>query len=245
MIVTITAGGRVDGAFAESIGTDVKALAVTGGRTLLETAVSAAAALAPRRIVVVGGAAVRARCPATVDAVIEESQRGRDNIRRALETGTDEALLLLTSDTPFVDGAALADFVTRAHGCDAALPIASAADYERAYPGAPPHAVRLGRERVVNGSAVFFAPGVGPRVLETAERFFEARKSLFRMALLLGPALLVRFAVGRLRVDHVEARGQSLLGIRARAVRDASPKLCFDVDSLDDYRYAAGRFAAP
>jgi molybdopterin-guanine dinucleotide biosynthesis protein A len=243
VIVTITAGGRVSGAFAEAIGTDVKALAVTGGRTLLDAALAAANDLEPSRIFVVGGAQVRARCPAGV-VVLEESIEGRDNIRRAIATGGDEALLLLTSDTPFVDGSALADFVARAADFDVALPLASAHDYEHAYPGAPPHAVRLGRDRVVNGSAVLFGPGIGPRVLESAGRLFDARKSLVRMAALLGPALLGRFATGRLRVEHVEARAQAALGIRARAVRGCAPSLCFDIDSLEDYRYAQARFNA-
>jgi CTP:molybdopterin cytidylyltransferase MocA len=226
------------------MGTDVKALARVGGRTLLETAVEAARTLAPSRIIVVGGDAVRAACPAAVDEVIDESPRGRDNIRRAIETGAAEALLLLTSDTPFVDGAALEDFVGRAAGADVALPLADAGAYASAFPGAPPHAVTLGGERVVNGSAVFFKAGVGPRVLATAERLFDARKSLLRMAVLLGPALLARFALRTLRIAHVERRAQTLFGMRARAVRDAAPGLCFDVDTLEDYRYALGRFDA-
>jgi CTP:molybdopterin cytidylyltransferase MocA len=244
VIVTITAGGRVAGALAEAMGTDVKALAATGGRTLLEAVVGAARALSPSRIVVVGGDAVRAACPPGVDEVIAESARGRDNIGRALETGARESLLLLASDTPFIDGPALADFVARSRGADVALPLARAADYERAYPGAPPHAIRLGGERIVNGSAVFFGAGIAPRVLEPAEQLFDARKSLFRMAALLGPALLARFALGGLRVEHVERRAKSLLGIAAVAVRDASPALCFDVDTLDDYRYARDLAAA-
>jgi len=244
VIVTITAGGRVDGALAEAIGTDVKALAATGGRTLLEAAVTAARALSPSRIVVVGGDAVRAACAAGVDEVIPESVRGRENIRRALETGAREALLLLTSDAPFVDGPALQDFVSRSRGADVALPLAEATAYEAAYPGAPAHAVRLGRDRIVNGSAVFFAAGIGPRVLEPAQRLFDARKSLFGMATVLGPALLVRFALGGLRIEHVEARARTLLGITARAVRDAAPALCFDFDTLADYRYAHARAVA-
>ncbi len=229
----------MEGAFASAIGTGVKALATTGGRTFLERAVEAARALSPSRIVVVGGDAVRAACPRGVDEVIEESAHGRDNVRRAIETGAHESLLLLTSDTPFIDGPSLADFVARSRDADVALPLARAAAYEAAYPGAPARAIRLGRERVVNGSAVYFAAGAGPRVLAPAERLFEARTSLFAMAAQLGPALLIRFALGGLRIEHVERRARTLLGIDAVAVREASPALCFDVDTLEDYRYAS------
>jgi CTP:molybdopterin cytidylyltransferase MocA len=34
-----------------------------------------------------------------------------------------------------------------------------------------------------------------------------------------------------------------MLGVRARAVRDCSPALCFDIDTWDDYRYALDRSA--
>jgi hypothetical protein len=96
----------------------------------------------------------------------------------------------------------------------------------------------VGAERIANGSIVYFGPGVAPRVLAPAQRLFDARKSLVRMAAVLGPRLLLRFIMGRLRIEDIETRAHALLGVEARAVRDASPALCFDVDSLADYRYA-------
>ncbi len=123
------------------------------------------------------------------------------------------------------------------------MPLARAQSYDDAFPGAPLHATNLGGERVVNASLFYFAPGVASRVLAVAQQLFAARKSSFGMASLLGPALLLRFALGRLRVADVEARAKRRLGLEARAVRDASPALCYDVDTIDDYRYAVD-FAA-
>jgi CTP:molybdopterin cytidylyltransferase MocA len=170
--------------------------------------------------------------------VIAESADGRENIRKAIDTGAHEALLLMTSDLPFVSGAAVATFLQGASGADVALPLAEAAAYEAAYPGAPPHITQIGRERVANGSIVYFGPGIAPRALEAAQRLFDARKSLLRMAALLGLPLQLRFLVGRLKIEHVEARARTLLGLGARAVRNADPGLCFDVDTVEDYRYA-------
>jgi CTP:molybdopterin cytidylyltransferase MocA len=240
VIAAITAGGRVTGELATAIGTDVKALARVGKTSLLETAIEAARGAGASTIAVIGGQAVREQFAARVDRVIDESPDGGENVRRAIEAATDEPLLLLTSDMPFVEASDVAAFLAaaRAMRADAALPLAEADAYLRAYPGAPPHLTRLGNVRVANGSVVYFGPGVAPRILDTAQRLFAARKSLVRMAALLGPPLLARFAIGRLRIEHVEARAQTLLGIRARAIRDASPGLCFDVDTIDDYRYA-------
>jgi CTP:molybdopterin cytidylyltransferase MocA len=238
MIAAITAGGRVDGAFAEAIGTDVKALAPFGAGTLLDVVLAAAADCGATRVVVVGGQDVRSRCEGAVDAVIPESPSGRENLRRALEAAQDDELLLLASDLPFVRARDLGTFLERSRGHDIALPLASVTEYRAVFPDAPAHGTRLGGECVVNGSAFYFGPGVAPKALAAAQRLFDARKSLWRMAALLGPSLLLRFATNRLRIDHVEARALGALGVRARAVRRQAPHLCYDVDTLEDYRYA-------
>jgi CTP:molybdopterin cytidylyltransferase MocA len=244
MIAAITAGGRVDGELANAMGTAVKALAPIGGSTPLEAAISGARAAGAERIVVIGGNEVRARVEDRVDAVIDESSDGRENIRRAIGASGDKPFLLLASDMPFLSDAAVAAFVTRARAADVALPLADAGAYAARYPGAPPHATNLGRERIVNGSVVYFGPGVAPRVLEISQRLFVARKSLVRMAVLLGPALLLRFLTRTLAIEHIEARATQLFGIRAHAVRDSDPGLCFDIDSIEDYRYACEHLAA-
>lgn len=238
MIAAITAGGRADDVLARELGVSVKALATVGGTTLLARAIDSARASGARRVVIIGGADVRAHCAAHVDDVIEESLDGCENVRRAIATTEGDPLLLLSSDLPFVSGSALGAFLERARSCDLALPLAEAADYERTYPGAPPHLTRLGADRVANGSVVFFGAGVAPHALPLAQRLFDARKSLTRMAFFLGPLLLARFVTGSLRIQHIEARGKALLGLEVRAIRNAAPELCFDIDTVADYRYA-------
>ncbi len=244
MIAVITAGGRVDGSFAQAIGTDVKALAPIAAGTLLDAAIEAARGAGAQRISVVGGDEIRRHCGMRVDEIIGEDREGRENVRRAICSAAELPLLLMTSDMPFIDAPALAAFGEAAVGADVALPLASEAAYEAAYPAAPPHVTKIGNERVANGNVVYFAPGIGEKVLPMAQRLFDARKNLWRMAVMLGPALLARFVFGRLRIADVEARAATILGVRARAVRNASPSLCFDVDTFEDYRYALERFAS-
>ncbi len=240
MIAVITAGGRVDRAFAAEIGTSVKALASVGGRFLIDAAIEAARGAGAQRIAIVGGEEIRAHCASRVDEIIAEDTEGRENLRRAMCSASGVPLLLMTSDMPFVDTASVNAFLQGALGTDIALPIASEDAYCSMYPAAPPHVTAIGGERGANGNVVYFAPGIAERVLPVAQRLFDARKSLLRMAMMLGPALLCRFALRTLRIEHVENRAARVLGVRARAMRDASPKLCFDVDTLEDYRYAAG-----
>lgn len=243
MTAAITAGGRVNGPLAAAMGTNVKALAPLGGGKLIDRAIEAARAAGARRITVIGDGEIRAHCADQVDEIIAASPDGRENLRLAIERGAAEPLLLMTSDLPFITGEATRNFLARAAASDLALPLASELAYTRAYPGAPDHITALGNARVANGSIVYFAAGVAPRVLDVSQRLFAARKSLWRMAILLGPHLLARFALRKLEIEHLERRAERLFGICARAVYDASPALCFDIDTIDDYRYALEHLA--
>ncbi|GAC1305296.1 MAG: hypothetical protein NVSMB21_06780 [Vulcanimicrobiaceae bacterium] len=243
VIVAIVAGGAPDDPFARSLGVSVKALAVVDGTTLLARAIAAARGSGATRIAVIGNDDVRRACEADVDRVVPEGPDGRANIERALGSSADRALLLMTSDLPFVSAVALDAFLRRARAHEVALPLAEDEAYRAAYPGAPRHVTRVGRERVANGSVAYFAPGVAPRALEAAGRLFAARSSPVRLAALLGPARLARFALGRLRIEHLEALATSFLGRDVRAIRGSPPELCFDIDTATELAYARA-FAA-
>jgi molybdopterin-guanine dinucleotide biosynthesis protein A len=239
MIGAITAGGRVDGAFATAIGTGVKALARIGGpRRLIDASIDAARAAGCERVIVIGNEQVREHCGERIDECIEAAPDGRENLRRALRCADGNDLLFLASDLPFVNAAAIDDFLGRLEGAQLAMPLAEGGAYEQAFPGAAVHTARIGSERVVNGSIFFFAAGAAEKIEGLAQDFFAARKSLRRMAALSGPALLAKFLTGSIRVADVERRAEKVLKVKAKAVRRSSPLLCYDIDSLEDYRYA-------
>lgn len=242
MIAVITAGGRVEGAFAHAIGTHVKALAPIGSGRLLDAAIDTSRLCGASSVAVVGDAEVGSYCGARIDTLIPAVADGGENLAAALRSArSDEPLLLLTSDLPFLTAPALADFLARVGDAEVAMPLALPAAYLTAYPGAPDHVSAIGAERVVSGSVFYFAPGSAVRALEIARKLFAARKSLLRLATLLDGALLLRFCIGRLRVAHVEDYAARRFGIHARGVVGSAPELCYDVDTLTDYRYALER----
>jgi GTP:adenosylcobinamide-phosphate guanylyltransferase len=229
MIAVITAGGRVEGAFAHAIGTHVKALAPIGSGRLLDAAIDTSRLCGASSVAVVGDAEVGSYCGARIDTLIPAVADGGENLAAALRSArSDEPLLLLTSDLPFLTAPALADFLARVGDAEVAMPLALPAAYLTAYPG-------------VSGSVFYFAPGSAVRALEIARKLFAARKSLLRLATLLDGALLLRFCIGRLRVAHVEDYAARRFGIHARGVVGSAPELCYDVDTLTDYRYALER----
>ncbi len=235
----ITAGGRVGGEFARAIGTDVKALAPFDGSTLLARTIDAARQIGVERIAVIGGAEVRSACRDIVDAVIDESPLGSQNLVRALHAWDDSATLLyLTSDMPFISAPALRVFLDASPANALALPLTEWRDFVSRFPGAPPFGVTLAGEKVVNGGAFLIPPGGAKAVEAFAVRFFDARKSVWRMARLTGPMLLMQFIFRRLGVPQLESHAQRLLGMRAAAVRNAPAELAYDIDLLEEYRYA-------
>ena len=131
----VTAGGRVDGEFARTIGTQVKALAPARGNTLLGAAITALRENGVQRIAVVGGTEVRRACASDVERIIEESEDGAENVRRALRAWNGaQTLLYLTSDMPYITGEALREFLSRVPDATLALPLSEWNYFEQRFP---------------------------------------------------------------------------------------------------------------
>jgi len=242
MRAVITAGGLVDGAFAEAIGTRVKALAPFGARTLLGVVLDACAGAGIDGVAVIGDEEVRAHLAARDGVrVIDAALDGRENVLRALEAWPGERFVYLTSDMPFASAAGLRDLIARSGGLALTMALADVSAYEARFPGAPEHSVALSGERVANGNAFVVAPEAVQPAHTFATKLFAARKSLPRLALLLGPSLCLRFALRRLTIADLEAYGTRRLGVRVGALRGCDPGLCYDVDALEDYTYACAR----
>jgi CTP:molybdopterin cytidylyltransferase MocA len=237
----VTSGGRVDGAFAAAIGTPIKALAPLGAGALIDPVLTALRATGIDEIAVVGGPEVAAHLDGSGVRMIDAAESGAANVGRALAAWEGGDLVYATSDLPFVDAGALADFLAASRPHALTMPLANGAAYESAYPGAAAHVTNVGGERVANGSVFFISAAAIAPLRTVAGRFFEQRKSALGMARLLGPALLLRFVVRRLRITDVERRARAALGVDAVAIRDAAPALCYDVDTLEDYRFACAR----
>ncbi len=243
MRAVITAGGLVEGDFAEAIGTRVKALArlgpqAHGSRTLLDVVLDACAGADIDGVAVIGGADVRMHLAGRGVRVIDAALDGGTNVLRALDAWPGERFVYLTSDMPFASASGLRELIARSSDFALTMALAGVDAYEARFPGAGEHSVVLGGERVANGNAFVIAASAVEPLRAFGTKLFDARKSLPRLALLLGPALCLRFVMKRLTIADLEAYGRRRLGVPVGALRDCDPGLCYDVDSLDDYRYA-------
>ena len=240
--VAIAAGGRVGGAFAAETGTEIKALAPIGASTILERTIAAAADIGARRIVVLGGTEVAERCDGRVDRVLPDRGEGAANILACIrafhEDARGSATLVLAGDLPFLDGVTLRRYLEAVPEGAVALGLCTGAQYERRFPGAPPNGVLLAGERTINASALVLPHDAIDAVAREGAAFFNARKEPWRMAMRAGLGVLLAHLVRRLTIERIERRASRVLGAKVAAVRDCAPDLCFDVDSLDEYRYA-------
>jgi GTP:adenosylcobinamide-phosphate guanylyltransferase len=236
----VTAGGRIDGAFAAAAGTRVKALAQVRGTTMLARVLDALRGCGADRIAVIGGDEVRQACGPAVEQFVEESPSGSENLLRALRAWPEdgEPLLYATSDLPYITAAAVRDFIQRVPSGALGVPLAEFFVYAARFPEAPPTGITLAGERVVNGGVFLLPPDSAPRIARAATAIFESRKRPWRMASLVGPSALIRFAIGRLSIASLEATAHRVLQLPARAVRGCAPELAFDVDTAAEYGYA-------
>jgi CTP:molybdopterin cytidylyltransferase MocA len=235
----ITAGGRIEGAFAQAAGTNVKALAPVGGSTMLERVIDALRGAGASEIAVVGGEDVRAAARRHVDRLIDESPSGGQNLLRALRAWPpQEALLYATSDLPYLSVDAVRDFLLRIEAGAVGVALVAFGAYQARFADAPPTGITLRGERVVNGGLFWIPAGAAERIAAVATRFFDARKEPWRMAGLVSPVAVIRYFFGRLGVADLEAAAARALRVPARAARGCAPELAFDVDTLAEYRYA-------
>ena len=243
MYAVITAGGPIDGEYARAAGATLKALVPVRGRTMIARTLDALLACGIERIAVVGNDAVRDACaPVTTVRMIDDAGTGAGNVLGALDGWPDDAsLLYLTCDMPYIDARSLQWFLDRIDPRTLSMPLCEHAAFVERFPGAPPFGITLGGERVVNGGAFHLPAGSRARLRTLATTMFDARKAPWKMAGVAGPLVLLRFAIGMISVNALEARAQRVLGVPVAALRNAPAELAYDADTIREYVYAVAR----
>jgi hypothetical protein len=250
----LPAGGRVCGDFALEVGAEIKALIRFGSRTLLERTLEVLRGTRRiGRIAVIGPGGVEAHSSGGLADVVlpENGASGPANIFQGLEWLRQargrypERVLILTTDLPFVTPEAIVGFLDRCpRDLDACLPLIRRGDLEARFPGLGKRYARLRDGDWTLGCAFLIDPAAVVSSRPMIERMFAARKSLIRMAWLLGPLFIIRLLTRRLTVAHIERRGLQIFGCTGTAVLGCAPELALDIDRREDYRYAREHYAA-
>ena len=263
--VILPAGGRITGEFAQMAGVEIKALIDFHGETILRRTIQTLRATdRVGRIVVIGPqTALNEAQKAGANGLIIEGESGPDNILRGLhwlqeegetrrqgdkETALDPKLktqnsksrvLIVTTDLPFLTAQALNAFLEACPpDAEAVIPILTQGEFEARFPGTNNEYVRLkdnsytiGCAFVVNGETLL-------RNEAHLRAVFDARKSQWKMARLVGWATILRFVTRRLTVPSLQARISHIARCKGVALPHTPPELAYDIDQPAEFIYA-------
>lgn len=240
--VAITAGGLISREFARSAGTQIKAMLIIHGKTLLERTVEAfrecgvtgrIALVAPEEIRETAGAQA-------VDQFISAHESGIENIRRGLSYFSEETRIVwCASDLPFISPGSIKDFLERCPE-DASLcyPVFERDEINPSMRAAIPSYIRLKDGHFTGGS--IFRLDVAPCMarMEEIGRCFTSRKSTIAMVQLLGLKTVVNFLMGRCSINDILKRVEEILHTRCAVVRGCDPSVTVDIDDEASYEFA-------
>jgi GTP:adenosylcobinamide-phosphate guanylyltransferase len=241
--VVVLAGGSADGVSALDPGAPNKAFVRIGGTPLVARVLGALRAT-PRieRIVVVAPAAARDDAALRLaDEVRDAGPRMLDSLAAGLAGApADDPILIAPADLPILSVPAIDEFLDllAQRELDVAYAILERRLHEARYPQIPHTWARLRDGTYCGGGLVALRPRVLPRLGAFLDALGAARKSPLRLARLFGWDMLLRFAMGTLRVSDAERRASALLGAPAGAIRCTHPEVAVNVDRPSDVALA-------
>ncbi len=251
----VLAGGKNGPEMQAATGVENRALTPLGNTTMLGCVVAALTAAPPvGRVFVVGPV------PPSGDYTnVTGGETMLDNLMAGLTAaqadGGDGAVLVSTSDIPFLTAASIEDFVQQAQAsqadlCFSYVPVDLC--YAK-YPQMKRTAIKVHEGKVTLGNLFL----VNPRFLiahqQTIMQAYAARKSPFQVGRMLGWGLLARFLGAQalsptlLPVSRLEAGVGRLIGggCRVSAIRSEFPEIGTDVDKPDDVALARQMLGTP
>jgi GTP:adenosylcobinamide-phosphate guanylyltransferase len=245
--VVIPAGGTIDEEFARRIGGPHRALAPCGPdeTPVLQIVVDALRASGRAgRIIAVAPDAVRDSITG-VDCWLPSGPGGVENMINGLrEADPGRPAMICASDLPLLTPEAVADFYCRsAPDAQIGAGLITAAEYNAAYPDAPVSTWVPLRDTgpATIGCLFRIRPSLLAENQALIDSLFAARKSQWRMARLLGPRLIGQFLTRRLTLAGLVLHMERILGYHPDIVRNVSPALAYDIDTVADFEYAHGR----
>lgn len=153
--------------------------------------------------------------------------------------GTTSKIIILTTDLPFVEGKNIQKFLEMCDpNADICVPLITKDEYLDRFPSASGTFAKLRDGEVTLGCIYLMNPDVFLRVLPEVEKVVANRKSITKMAGLLGAGFIWKYLTKSLSVSDVVKKVETLIGCRISLVQGGPAEFAYDVDDLKDYEYA-------
>ncbi len=234
--------GRPD-PVAQAAGVSHKALATVGGATLLSRVVGALREAGVTQLAVsTSDAEVAAHARALGAETLPADAAGPSASVLAGAEALGVPLLVTTCDHAFLEVGWVRRFLADAPaGADVCALAASREIVEAAAPGAPRTYLRFA-DGAWSGCNLFLVRTErGLDAVRFWRRLEARRKRPWRMARLIGPGTLLRYALGRLTLAQAVERLGRAAGVRAAVVPCPFGLAAVDVDSAADLAFARAR----
>ncbi len=178
--------------------------------------------------------------------LITQTQGVVDAIDKAIgELGPDGYILVVSSDAPMISARAVNDFLSACAASNAEIyySVIPKDLTEKEFPGTRRTYIRLRDGTFTGGNVHLASKAAFLRTKGLGEQIFNKRKSPFGLVRLLGFGFVLKFLLGRLTIESLEAGAGRALGAKVKAVVTSFPELGVDVDKLEDLRIAEAHLA--
>ena len=244
----VLAGGESSPAVMQATGQARRANIKIGEHSMLEHVINALNDSGTIGSIIVIGDVNAPNCVVLEEGrtMIDNLMKGLLKLRSAKGDGDQRFALIATCDIPFLTSESINDFVQRAIEARASLcyPIIPMDLCRTKYGSFKRTSLRVKEGEFTGGNIMLVDIDVMLTQRSMIERSFAARKNLFRIASILGPAFLFRLIVSRLvtpkalNLRLLETAVTNFIGATARAIVTLYAEIGTDIDKFEDVRAA-------
>jgi molybdopterin-guanine dinucleotide biosynthesis protein A len=249
MNAVVLGGGKSNDPVALAAGVEVKALVLLEGRTMAWHVLRALRESGKVDHIVYVGPVVP-----DFESLIDTHVPGHDGMLENLEAGLKalevlradgaghasaghalaDRALVVTADVPLLTAIAVRDLFARDPGSALVYPVVTERACESQFPGGRRTYARVREGKFTGGNLFLVEPGLVSKFMPKLRQVIANRKNPLVLAGIIGPGILIKFLLGRVRIVELEARVSQILGVQAKALISEHAEIGFDVDKADD-----------
>jgi len=242
--VILPAGGRIDDHFARVALTPYKAL-INVQESMIGYKVIDAVLGSERvgRTVLIASEEVKEKLGGRCTSVLKDTGDLTKNVMMGLQElkslgNVSNRVLIITMDLPYLETKLIDQFLDLCPDVDLAVPLISKEEYLDRFPSATGTFAKLIDGEWTVGCAYLFKPDVFIKALPKIEQVVANRKSVPKLAGILGLGFLWKVMTRSISVPEVVAKIEGVIGCKIAAVQMGPAEFAFDVDDIPDYEYA-------
>ena len=243
MDAIILAGALNTGLLRQVSSAQYEAAIEIAGQPMVDYVINALENVAEiKRIVLIGSSSILSKPLSEKLIIVEPGHSLIDSLLNGLTAiNAQEPVLVVTSDIPLITVEALEDFLSRCHQVngDIYYSFVQKEMNDQKYPGVHRTYVKLKEGIFTGGNLLLLSVKVIQNHQQTLKKVASLRKKPIRLCSMLGWRYLLKFVLGQLTINEIEARVTKAFKINAVGVVSPYPEVGIDVDKPSDWALAS------